>query len=162
MFWALTCASAHAGSFTCTESTVASAADVVASPKTYVGKCLQLRGILRAVPKAGAILEPATGHSSSQTPGYITVYFDTQTQPEDLMTLSHYAEIVGRVLTCDDIGRNAEDSADRANNEQAAHPPPDGTAEVFNIGMVMGTCHYRSDAFAILISSYNLLPAPPG
>jgi hypothetical protein len=161
-FWTLMSASAQAGSFTCTQSETASAADIVASPKTYVGKCLRVRGTLSAAPKVGAMLTPATGRVLDELPGYISIYFESETEPDDLMTRPRYAEIVGRLLTCDDIGRNAVEAADRANKEEAAHPPAAGTSEIFHIGMVMGTCHYRDDAFAILISSYKLLPAPPG
>jgi hypothetical protein len=116
-----------------------------------------MRGVLSAAPKVGAMLRSPTG-SARDGADFITIYFEDDSGPKDLDERPRDAEIVGRVLTCSDIGRNAMESADRANaeEEKRAHGPND--PQIFYIGVPPGACHYRDDMFAVLVTSFQLLP----
>lgn len=155
----LTTVNARAGSFTCRTSHDALIADVLSSPRNFVDQCLRMRGILSAAPKVGAMLKSPAG-SAGDSAGFIPIYFEGNNGPTDLDERPRDAEVVGRVLTCSDIGRNAMESADRANAEEEKRPHGTNDPQVFYIGIPSGTCHYRDDMFAVLVTSFQLLPAP--
>jgi hypothetical protein len=160
LLWALTNVGAQAGPFTCTQSIDISLSDVITSPNTHLGQCLRLHGMLSAAPKIGAMLTPASGTAINDQQGRIAIYFEDDAGPGDLATRSYYAEIVGRVLTCADIDKNAMESADRANAKEKGRPHGPNDPEIVYIGLPMGICHYRDDMLAILVSTYKLLPEP--
>lgn len=151
VFWTFAAASAQAGEFTCAEAETADTIAVTKAPESFLGRCVRLRGMLGAAPKVGATIAAAPRPDGEKRPR-LNVYFEGNDVPEGLAGHERFAEIVGRVLGCSDIGKNAMEAAARANEEDPT---------TFHTGMVMGTCHYRDDAFAILVSSYKMLPAPP-
>jgi hypothetical protein len=155
--WALTSVGAEAGSFTCAHGDTVDAGAVTEAPAGFLGRSVSLRGVLNVTGKTGVMLTPASGRAPDEPPVPIAIYFENG-RPADLSTRARHAAIVGRVLTCADIGKNAAEAADRANAEEEVHP---GEPEVVYLGMVAGVCHYRDDMFAILVSSYRLLAAPP-
>jgi hypothetical protein len=150
---------ANAHDLTCTRSQNADLPSVLKSPRTFLGQCLRLRGFALAVPKAGMTFSLTPAGPSENNPGYIVLYFNKNV-PEGPQTKANYAEIAGRVLMCDKISENAMESADRANREESVRPRAPGEIEIVNLGMVFGICHYKSDAFAILVSRYKTLPMP--
>jgi hypothetical protein len=161
VFCVLASASARAGEFTCAQGKSADTVIVMASPQAFVGHCLRLRGLLRVAPKIGVTLSPIP--PSSEPARVIAVYFENNDAPQGLTDRSLYAEIIGRVLTCADISKIAKVDADRANAEDAKNLHANGEPEVISIGVPSGACHYRGDLFAVLVSSFRLLPArPPG
>ena len=159
-FCALAATCAQAGEFTCAQGDAVDTVAVAKSPVAFASRCVRLRGMLSAVPKAGAVIA-AVGRPSDGPPPYITVYFENDDGSQDVNEQPRFAEIVGRVLRCDDLEKNAEKSAGRANEAEKKRPRATGEPEIVHIGMTMGICHYRSDAFAILISRYRFLAAPP-
>ena len=160
--WALVSVGAQAGEHTCTQSHIADAGMIMRTPRPFVGKCIRARGVMSAAPKIGAMLTPTKTRPTEEHPDYIALYYENNIQPDDLDTHPRYAEIVGRVLTCAEIGKNAMEGADRANREEAVRQRAQNEPQTVYIGVPSGICHYKGDAFAILISSYKLLPVPPG
>jgi hypothetical protein len=158
--WALAATCAQAGEFTCAQGDTIDAAAIAKTPADFASRCVRLRGMLSAVPKAGALFAAVTRPGDAPPPR-ITVYFDSDDGPADLSGPPRFAEIVGRVLSCGEIWKNAMDAAKHANDEEEKHPHAVGEPETISIGMPMGTCHYHGDAFAILISRYRFLAAPP-
>jgi hypothetical protein len=69
--------------------------------------------------------------------------------------------VTGRILRCDDIGKNAEETARLANAREAATPRPAGQPEIVYLGMVFGVCHYRDDIPAMLVTSYSVIAEKP-
>jgi len=155
----LTTVNARAGSFTCSSSNDAPIADVLSSPRNFVGQCLRMRGILSAAPKVGAVLR-SPADSIRDDANFITIYFEDDSGPKDLDERPRNIEVAGRVLTCGDIGKDSMESADRANAREEARPHGPNDPQVFYIGVPPGACHYRDDMFAVLVTSFRLLPTP--
>jgi hypothetical protein len=159
-FWALAATCAQAGEYMCAQGDAADTVAVSKAPANFVSRCVRLRGMLGAVPKAGALLTAVTRPGDAPPPR-ITVYFDSDDGPPDLSGQLRFAEIVGRVLGCGDIWKNAMDAAKHANEKEKKRAHATGELQTVSIATTMGTCHYRGDAFAILISRYRFLAAPP-
>jgi hypothetical protein len=137
---------AQAGEYACDGAQSLSLSRLLANPSAYVDRCLRLHGTVRDVPKAGAVLSDRPGSG-------IALYFNDD-GPNGLDTRAIPLTVVGRVLPCDDIWKNAEAEARRNNAREAMSPHPAGRPEVVYLGMVFGICHYKSDAQALLVTRY--------